>query len=397
MAVVVFETATQDQANAFTAADFLVFTNSAASALNVTFAPLASGDAISVTSGGKSLIFSTTVLSQASRNGQVAFNDGSNLITGTNGADDGAGTNPPALAGGTGNDVIYGFGGNDIITTGNGANYAFGGAGADTITGGDNADHLYGQSANGGADGNDSILGGDGNDYIQGNAGDDTLNGGIGSDRIFGGNGNDTILGGAGNDTVNGNLGNDSIIGEDGNDFLRGGNGDDLIEGGLANDQLFGDLGNDSIVGGAAADVLTGGEGVDTFSFTTAGDAAPQTISTSTSTVTYYDTITDYVDGTDKIDLFAGATASTVYVGVTAATFTTVAAARVYAQQLLDNDGGSSPVPASTVAREVAAVQVGADTYLFYVADGAAPNATIDSIVKVNGVSATVFNNSDFI
>ena len=391
MAVVVFETATQDQANAFTAADFLVFTNSAASALNVTFAPLASGDAISVTSGGKSLIFSTTVLSQASRNGQVAFNDGSNLITGTNGADDGAGTNPPALAGGTGNDVIYGFGGNDIITTGNGANYAFGGTGADTITGGDNADHLYGQSANGGADGNDSILGGDGNDYIQGNAGDDTLNGQLGSDRIFGGNGNDTILGGAGNDTVNGNLGNDSIIGEDGNDFLRGGNGNDLLEGGLANDQLFGDGGNDSIVGGASADVLTGGDGADTFSFR-GTDANPEGIPSGTTTTTFYDTVTDYLDGTDKFNLFATGDTS-VYVGATTATFTNIAAARVYAQQLLD--AGS---PSGGATNEVAAVQVGADTYLFYTNTGLnVANQAIDSIIKLNGVSASNIGGSDFV
>lgn len=424
MAVIVFENATQDQANTFSGAtDFLVFSNSSSNALNTTFAPIASGDAISITSNAKSLVFSTAELHNASVNGRVGFNDGSNLITGLNTADVAA-PGPGVLAGGAGNDVIYGFGGGDTINTGPGSNYVFGGADGDTITGGTGADHLYGQSPNGGVDGDDNISGDDGNDYLQGNAGADTLDGGLGSDRIVGGNGADTILGGAGNDTVNGNLGDDTIYGGataagtpgvglagDGSDFLRGGQGNDSIFGGGGNDQLFGDLGDDVLSGGTQADILTGGAGVDVFAFRTAGDAAVDTQTVGSVTTTYYDTITDYLDNTDKISLsfanpaptppattpVAGPAAPNFVYASTANTFANVAQAQVFAQQLLDNDGGTTPpATASTRTFEVAAVSFGADTYLFY-NDGGAANSTINSVIKVAGNVATNFTTSDFV
>jgi len=92
------------------------------------------------------------------------------------------------------------------------------------------------------------------------------------------------------------------------------------------------------------------------------------------------------VDGTDKIDL--PFTVNAVLTGSGGATFTTVQAARDYAQGLLTGTQATG---------EVAAVAVGTDTYLFYSETG---TDTIDSAVKFNGVAPTVFNvsgTSDFI
>lgn len=271
-----------------------------------------------------------------------------------------------------GNDTIAGGGGADVLNGMTGHDYISGGAGADTITGGDGNDHIFGQSVNGGADGADSLSGGDGSDYLQGNAGNDTIDGGTGSDRINGGANDDLITGGVGNDTVNGNLGNDSIDGGDGNDFLRGGKGDDLVSGGSGNDILSGDLGNDTLVGGSGADTLTGADGTDLFKFG-AGDA-----SWANSGPT--DRITDFTHGTDHIALdFAPAAV------LTAASQTSLSAAAATAQQLFDGHAGDA---------EVAALQVGGDTYLFY---GSGGGAHVDSAIMLQAASSSTIGASDFV
>jgi Ca2+-binding RTX toxin-like protein len=96
-------------------------------------------------------------------------------------------------------------------------------------------------------------------------------------------NGSDTlpdqIYGGIGNDLLTGNGGDDIILGRDGNDILTGG------------------AGNDILVGGAGHDTMTGGAGNDTFVF--------NVISDSSNNLSLSDVITDFVHGTDKIDLSA--------------------------------------------------------------------------------------------
>jgi predicted extracellular nuclease len=64
-----------------------------------------------------------------------------------------------------------------------------------------------------------------------------------------------------------------------------------VINGTAGRDTLVGTAGNDRITGGAGADVLTGGAGADTFVYTSTRDAQ--------------DRITDFVPGTDHIDLSA--------------------------------------------------------------------------------------------
>ena len=97
-----------------------------------------------------------------------------------------------------------------------------------------------------------------------------------------------TLLGG--NDVVFAEEGDDTIYGGEGNDYLVGGEGADTIEGGADGDWLYGGEGDDTLTGGTGDDTLTGGAGADTFVFNS-GDGK--------------DTITDFENGTDTIDLSA--------------------------------------------------------------------------------------------
>jgi serralysin len=122
----------------------------------------------------------------------------------------------------------------------------------------------------------DFIIAGDKSDVIHVGRDNDFVDGNGGNDVIFGGRGNDVLLGGAGNDVIFGNQDNDTIKGDDGRDVIHGGQGDDVI------------------TGGAGRDILSGNAGIDTFVFA----AGSQT-----------DTILDFRNGVDKIDLSAFALA----------------------------------------------------------------------------------------
>jgi serralysin len=278
-----------------------------------------------------------------------------------------------------GNDDIRGGRFNDFLAGLDGHDNLYGGDGADTLSGGNGNDHLYGQSANGGSDGADLISGGAGSDYLQGNAGNDTLDGGDGSDRINGGADNDVISGGVGigNDTINGNLGNDTIDGGDGDDFLRGGKGDDLIKGGDGNDTLMGDLGNDTLEGGHSHDMMTGGDGADVFRF----DAYSSADADSYISPTFQDGITDFVSGTDHIDL-----AFTVTSVLHGTARDSLIDGLSVAMDLMQNHAGYG---------EVVALQVGADTVLYHSGMGTSDSPL--SIVWLLGVNANTITTSDFI
>jgi Ca2+-binding RTX toxin-like protein len=167
-------------------------------------------------------------------------------------------------------------------------------------------------SAINGTSGNDTLTGTSNADVINGLAGNDTLNGGAGVDTLVGGLGNDTYLVDSTTDTIteNASEGTDLVqssvtfslasilnvenltltgtiaINGTGNSLdntLTGNTGVNILNGGDGNDFLFGGLGNDT---------LTGGAGVDHFVFNTTLNATSNK-----------DTITDFVSGTDKIDL----------------------------------------------------------------------------------------------
>jgi Ca2+-binding RTX toxin-like protein len=296
-------------------------------------------------------------------------NGSANVIDGGAGNDVlGGGGGADTLTGGSGNDAIDGGADNDMIDGGAGDDVIDGGAGNDTVTyagvtgagvtvdlsdisGGTNAqgdvdsdagddtlsnvENIIGSAfsdtiagdgnANvlSGLGGNDVIDGGGGADSLSGGGGDDTINGGDGNDLIDGGSGNDIIDGGAGNDTVtyagvtgagvtvdlsdisgspnaagdaSSSAGNDTlsnvenIVGSAFSDTITGDGNANVLSGLGGNDVIDGGGGADTLTGGGGNDVLTGGADADTFVFGTGFGN---------------DTITDFVTGTDKIDLSA--------------------------------------------------------------------------------------------
>ncbi|MCB1340439.1 MAG: hypothetical protein KDK24_05110 [Pseudooceanicola sp.] len=177
---------------------------------------------------------------------------------------------------------MFGDIGNDQISGRNGNDRLFGDIGNDLLLGGNGNDTLYG-----GAD-DDDLQGGNGNDTLLGGIGDDDLDGGAGRDTLKGNEGDDSLEGKKGRDTLRGMDGDDTLLGGTHNDTLFGGRDDDTLDGGVGSDTLYGDQGADTLDGGLGADTLTGGIGADVFVFSADGAT---------------DTITDWQDGIDLIDL----------------------------------------------------------------------------------------------
>lgn len=192
------------------------------------------------------------------------------------------------LLGTPADDVITGFGGNDVLTGGGGNDvfvYPARGFGQDMIT-----DFTQGQdridfSQLGIGDfssirpflsqsGADTVI----NFFFNSNAESITIRGLLpnqllASDFIF-----DTT-------TASKTLtGNNAAA-----DLLIGGLGNDTLNGLTGNDTLVGGTGNDTLTGGAGDDTLIGGNGSDIFRYDARGFGQ--------------DTITDFVQGQDRIDL----------------------------------------------------------------------------------------------
>ena len=171
-----------------------------------------------------------------------------------------------------------------------------------------------------GADGDDWLEGGDGADKLYGDAGADDMIGGLGNDSYYVDNVGDVVteLAAGGTDEVRvtlasytlgtevenltgtattgqaltGNALNNTIIGDAGADTLSGLDGVDTLKGGAGADRLIGGAGNDTLSGGTEADVFVASVG---------GGA---------------DKVTDFLVGTDKLDVTAfGAYVSIVQSG----------------------------------------------------------------------------------
>ena len=119
-----------------------------------------------------------------------------------------------------------------------------------------------------------------------------TIKGTGGADKV---NAHTTVAGQPGptgeEDTIKGQGGNDTLRAGDGNDTILGGIGNDKIYGEVGNDTLNGNKGNDILDGGDGNDVLTGSKGADVFRFK--DKLGPGNV----------DTITDFGNGHDSIDL----------------------------------------------------------------------------------------------
>ena len=95
--------------------------------------------------------------------------------------------------------------------------------------------------------------------------------------------------------TMTGTSSADNLTGTSGNDIIKGLAGYDILKGVGGNDNIYGGNGNDELYGGAGADHLYGDDGSDKFIFT----------SKTESNTSIYDTIHDFVRGSDKVDLSA--------------------------------------------------------------------------------------------
>ena len=228
----------------------------------------------------------------------VTGNALANIIDGSGGAAGGI-----TIDGLAGNDTLYGTAGADTM---------YGGTGADTMIGGNGADTYYVGNAGDvvldtGASGTDII-------FIYGSSvtSHDTESAGLrafslasngwGVENLYFQNnaaGSQVWLEG---NELNNQISFDSTTSSG---FLQGGGGDDvltivsgtasnILDGGAGIDVLTGGNGNDTLIGGMGADSLTGGAGADTFVFD-----SPVNILNN-------DTIADFVQGTDKIQLDSG-------------------------------------------------------------------------------------------
>jgi Ca2+-binding RTX toxin-like protein len=269
-----------------------------------------------------------------------------------------AGTTPPppdgTIRGTSGNDTLMGTDGNDTIDGLGGHDSLYGALGADSMIGGDGNDTLDGSNIRFQQDFEadaDTMDGGLGNDLFYVNNVADVLSDAGGTDTVYvrdrdwtlgagfenlvvntdfgefattgignelanvmegtwhirleGLGGNDLMLGAARHDTLLGGDGDDTIDGGGGNDSIQGGAGNDVLretqftrfngamDNSFGNDTMDGGSGNDTLIGGTESDTLTGGAGADIFAF----DQAPEETSA--------DSITDFLSGTDRLQLDA--------------------------------------------------------------------------------------------
>lgn len=164
---------------------------------------------------------------------------------------------------------------------------------------------MYGGATNdiivGGSQLDDIIVGGSGHDMLTGGRGRDTIAGNDGNDTLRGNDGDDFLLGGQGGDLVRGDNGSDLIGGNEGDDRIFGGNDADYLYGDAGNDVISGDDGDDFMQGGAGVDRLTGGAGRDTFGFAPVRDQDGNSLPTDPDR----DIVTDFQQGTDRLDVYS--------------------------------------------------------------------------------------------
>jgi Ca2+-binding RTX toxin-like protein len=274
-------------------------------------------------------------------------------VTGTTGVTVNLSSTTAQATGGSGIDTLIsienlaGSNFNDSLTGNSAVNVLDGGTGIDTMTGGDGSDSYYVRDVGDIVSETNAIASTGGTDTVYsylssytlgtnvengrilasvaanltGNSLANVLYAGTGNNVLNGVSGVDTVsyqyataavsvslattvaqvTGGSGSDTLQ-NIDNltgsnfhDTLIGDGNANTLSGLALNDYLNGGAGNDALLGGDGTDLLIGGLGKDLLTGGTGNDTFDF----NALNETGLTSAT----WDVISDFVHGTDKIDL----------------------------------------------------------------------------------------------
>jgi Ca2+-binding RTX toxin-like protein len=237
-------------------------------------------------------------------------------------------------------------------------------------------------------------------------AGIDYFMGSTTAESVTGGAGADIVISGGGADTVNGGDGSDTIYGQDGADTLNGDADADVIQGGS---------GADTINGGASAttaDTLTGGSGNDIFVFSTRAHALGAAAGTDTANV-LMDRITDFVVGSDKIQLALTANAfgtSLTFTADTVVNINTVTALGDATYAGLTNlvaavQTARTGVASSAVTVQAYVVTTGTITTstgfsnktLLIINDDTAGIAVTDTIIDITGVDTTTLTAGSFI
>ena len=138
-----------------------------------------------------------------------------------------------------------------------------------------------------GGPGADTLIGDPGDNLIWGGAGADIIDGGEGTDIVdYGGSKSGVIVSLADNTAFGGDATGDRISNIE---SIFGSAHDDLLTGDNRANVLFGNAGADILDGKGSADRLEGGKGNDIFIFLPQGNST--------------DSVTDFTDGEDHIDL----------------------------------------------------------------------------------------------
>ncbi|HVF82768.1 MAG TPA: M10 family metallopeptidase [Sphingomicrobium sp.] len=166
-----------------------------------------------------------------------------------------------------------------------------------------------------------------------------------------------------------------------------GGAGNDVIIGNSASNRINGNAGNDVISGGAGVDYLTGGTGSDTF----IADINGATVVTKRGQLSL-DVVTDFVSGTDKIDL-SGIDAIASAAGDQAFVFRGSSSSK-YAGDLTYKVFDSINGAESALGMEIDGIKgpgaAGPVTVVFGNVDGGAPDFAI-ALLGARGVTAGDF------
>jgi len=205
------------------------------------------------------------------------------------------------LAGIAGNEVIYALDGNDTISGSTGVDILDGGVGTDTVsyaasTTAVNVNLGITTAQSGGHAQDDTLIS---IENIIGSPLNDTFTGSSVANNINGGAGIDTVSYANSTAAVNVNL---AVTTAQSGGFAAGDilTNIENLTGSTYNDTLLGNTLANIITGGTGKDTMTGGAGADVFKFSAITDSGKAT--------GVRDIITDFVKGTDKIDLtdFAG-------------------------------------------------------------------------------------------